>query len=442
MTWRGRALLALAVAVHLSLLLSLRTGWWNGYTFDSTATAGWRGWDFFALYQAGHNVLAGDSAYESDNERIEVVAPRYTPYRYLPLPAYTVGAALSLLPPLWALRLWMALTEALLLLCARAAWRQGTSGRRASGDRGALLAALWLAYTPYYLELYLGQFNVVQAALILVVLAGMAAGQARGARRAATAWIASLLWKQNTALLAPLWLRLGRWRTLAWGAVAVAATSLPYFLAVPGSWAAFAGNLQAGVPAANLGNLGVRQWLFSLATALWPGLSPQAQVRLQNAWVALVVIAALALTWRAGRQTTEPPNLRTGDAGKAAAGRLDPLLVLSLWTATFFLVYHQVWEHHYLLLLPVFTVLLARERAALPLAVWLLLAVWTPYRLLDPAGLAAVEAARRWTPLSPPLLDVLYHGSKALPALALWLWLAARLWRRPRTASAAPEPRP
>ncbi len=446
LTWRGRAVLVLALAVHLSLWLSLHSGCWNGYTFDSTATAGLRGWDFFALYQAGHNVLHGDSAYESDNERIEVAAPRYTPYRYLPLPAYTLGAALSLLSPLWALRLWLAVSEAVLLLCARAAWRLG---RR--GDRGALLAAMWLAYTPYYLELYLGQFNTVQAALILALLLALApadapSGAARtcqGRRRQSwrrdLAWAASLLWKQNTALFAPLWLRLRQWRTLAWGAGAVLLTSLPYFWAVPGSWAAFAGNFQAGAPAANLGNLGLRQWLFSALSALWPGLSPRGHAALQTVWVAVVIAAGLALTWRAGGQGAKPLDVSTGSA---SAGRRAPLEVLCLWTASFFLIYHQVWEHHYLLLLPALTVLCARERAALPWVVYILLAIWTPYRLVDPAGLAAIHAPLRWTPLSPPLLDVLYHGSKALPALALWTWLAWRLWRRPAPPAVAEEPRP
>ena len=64
---RGRVLLALAVAFHLSMLLSWRLGLWNRFTFDSTATHGRRGWDFYALYQAGRNVLTGVTAVRPGN---------------------------------------------------------------------------------------------------------------------------------------------------------------------------------------------------------------------------------------------------------------------------------------------------------------------------------------------------------------------------------------
>ena len=43
-------------------------------------------------------------------------------------------------------------------------------------------------------------------------------------------------------------------------------------------------------------------------------------------------------------------------------------------------------------------------------------------------GWAAYDAARRWTPLAA-LLDVLYHASKALPALLIWGYLGLRLTR-------------
>jgi hypothetical protein len=65
------------------------------------------------------------------------------------------------------------------------------------------------------------------------------------------------------------------------------------------------------------------------------------------------------------------------------------------------------------------------------LVVWALIAIWTPYRLVDPVGLAAYHAPMRWTPLAPPLVDVLYHASKAAPTLALFAWLVRGLLRRP-----------
>lgn len=227
------------------------------------------------------------------------------------------------------------------------------------------------------------------------------------------AWVFSLLWKQNTGLYAPLLARQRRWRLLGLAALAVVVTSGPYFAMQPGALQAFLGNLSSGAPAPNLGNLGVRQFLFSLASALAPGLGPGVHLWLQRGWVLLVVAVNLGLTLRDRR----PPTL----------------LHLCLWTSSYFLIYHHVWEHHYLLALPVLVMLYRREGSPWVLGLWALLAMWTPYILIDPGGVAAIHAPMRWTPLEPPILDVLYHGSKALPALGLWAYaVAAILRRRPR----------
>jgi len=228
--------------------------------------------------------------------------------------------------------------------------------------------------------------------------------------------VLSLLWKQNTGLLAPLFLRQRRWRLLAVAALAVAVTSLPYFLAQPGSLGAFLGNLSSGAPAPNLGNLGVRQFLYSLASALAPGLSPDAHLWLQRAWVVLVIAVGLGLTLRDRR----PPTL----------------LHLCLWTTSYLLIYHHVWEHHYIMALPALVMLYRRDGSPWILGLWALLAVWTPYIAIDPGGMAAYHAPMRWTPLAPPIVDVLYHGSKALPALALWGYVVAAILRQRPEAEA------
>jgi len=86
MSRSSRLVLGAAIAVHLLVLVSWRTGTLNPLFFDATVTHGHRGWDFYALYQAGHNVLTGRSAYESDGTQIEVVIPggTYTPFRWWP----------------------------------------------------------------------------------------------------------------------------------------------------------------------------------------------------------------------------------------------------------------------------------------------------------------------------------------------------------------------
>ncbi|MHB0858484.1 MAG: glycosyltransferase 87 family protein [Anaerolineae bacterium] len=403
-----KLLLAVALLFHLSLLVSWRTGFWNGYTFDSTVTAGRRGWDFYALYQAGHNVLTGISAYESDNDKIDVVVPLYTPFRYLPISAYTVGVLLNAVTPLWAFRLWVAFIELVLLGCAYYSWRLAHDARR-----GAVAAALWLFYTPYYLEIYLGQFSVIQGALILLML-GAVAGPELVARpvwanRFSLFWTLSLLWKQNTGLFAPLLLRLRRWQTLFWAGAAVLATSVPYFLLYPSALDAFLGNFQGGPPAPQLGNLGVRQFVYSLSLIRVPPATVEAQQLMQNVWVLLVLGLTLWVTF--------------------SVRRIDVPLALCLWTTTYFMVYHHVWEHHYVLLLPVFVTLYLRTGSWRVLALYALVAIWTPYRLLDPDGRAAVEASIRWTVPDSHVLFLAYHGSKAVPTLLLWGYLARAIRR-------------
>ncbi|MHB1295942.1 MAG: glycosyltransferase 87 family protein [Anaerolineae bacterium] len=404
-----RLLLAVAVLFHLSLLVSWRAGYWNSYTFDSTVTAGRRGWDFYALYQAGHNVLTGVSAYESDNDKIDVVVPLYTPFRYLPISAYTVGVALNLVSPLWAFRLWVAFVELVLLGCAAFCWRLARDPRR-----GAVAAVLWLLFTPFYLEIYLGQFSMIQSALILLMLAAVAGPELAApralARRFGLFWTLSLLWKQNTGLFVPVLLRLRRWRTLLWAGAAVALTSAPYFLLYPSALGAFLGNFQSSTPAPQLGNLGVRQFLYSLSLLGMPTATAETQELVQTVWVALVVAVTLWMTY--------------------SARRMDVALLLCLWTTTYFLVYHHVWEHHYVLLLPVFALLYLRTGSWKVLLLYALVAVWTPYRLLDPTGRAALDAAVRWTIPEARGLFLAYHGAKALPTLLLWGYVVY-LIRRP-----------
>jgi hypothetical protein len=47
--------------------------------------------------------------------------------------------------------------------------------------------------------------------------------------------------------------------------------------------------------------------------------------------------------------------------------------------------------------------------------------------VIDPRGEVAVLDAMRWTPVRPLWQDLAYHASKALPALALYLWLVGQI---------------
>jgi Glycosyltransferase family 87 len=417
-------ILACAGLLHAGLLI----GWrfqtpLVPYFFDATVLSGGRGLDFYSIYQAGYNARHGQDIYEGDPARVTVVVPYFTPYRYLPPVAYTVGAALSLLTPLTAYKVWVVLVELTLLLCAAASFYV----TRSDPDLGVRLAAMWLVFSPYYLELFMGQFSLVQAGLILVLLLIAAATGLERSRPADSAgrrlssifdlaWIASVIWKINTVVFVPVLARLGRWRTLVAGGLITAAVTPPYFAIFPTHWRDFVTNNFGNTVAGHeLGNLGFRQLVYELLAVLGADASLQRVVQL--AVVSLVMLAALALTFwpRAG----QPP---------IAA-------LLSLWLVTFFLISPQVWEHHYVMLLPALVLAYRQWPGWLLAGLWLLLALPTPFGFtaLQPA-IAANHDLRGFL-LSPSWQFLLQHASKAVPTALLFAYFSVKVAVIPVEAS-------
>ncbi len=435
-------LLACASILHLGLLV----GWrfqtpLIPYFFDATVLSGGRGLDFYSIYQAGYNARHGQDIYEGDPAQVSVVVPYFTPYRYLPTVAYTVGAALSLLPPLTAYKIWIVIVESTLLLCAGASFYV----TRSDPDLAVRLAAIWLVFSPYYLELFMGQFSLIQAALVFGMLLVPAehviqridhihSAQALLAPRVTVAqqdaplgppawparlfdivWITSVLWKINTVVFIPPLARLGRWRTLAGAGLLAAAVTLPYFAIFPAHWRDFlANNFGNTVAGHELGNLGFRQLVYELLAVI--GADPAAQRLAQLAIIGLVVLVALGLTFWP----------------RAVPLPLVPLL--SLWLVAFFLVSPQVWEHHYVMLLPVLVVAYRRHPGWIIAGLWLLLAVPTPFGFtaLQPA-IAANHDLRGFL-LSPAWQFLLQHASKAVPTALLFAYFSAEIARNPSLA--------
>jgi hypothetical protein len=467
------ALLAASALLHLGLLVGWR---WQlplvPYFFDATVLSGGRGLDFYSIYQAGHNARHGLDIYEGDPARVPVVVPYFTPYRYLPVVAYTVGAGLSLLPPLTAYKLWVVVVELALLGCVAATY----AVTRRDPDLFARLAMMWLVFSPYYLELFMGQFSLVQAALVwgmmVVALNGRdftgarwdsggdeaaaglsretshsltqdsggdeaAAGRSRetshslaqdsGGDKAAAGrsretshsarrgvfdglWVASVLWKITTVLFVPLLARLGRWRAIVAAGVLGVVLTLPYFVVFPAHWADFVRNNAGGrVAGHELGNLGLRQLVYQALAML--GAPAGLQQSVQLAVVAAVLAVALWVTWRSRRH-----NIVAG---------------LALWLVVFFLVSPQVWEHHYLMLLPALVGLYAQRRSRVVLLVWGLLALPTPFGFIGLQPVIAANHDLRAFALEPAWQPLLQHASKAVPALALFVYAARQVGPAP-----------
>jgi len=433
-------LLCSAALLHGALL----AGWrWperlTPYFFDAAVLDGGRGLDFYAVYQAGYNARRGADIYEGDPAQVQIVVPYFTPYRYLPAAAYTVGAVLSLFAPLAAYKLWVVVIELTLLGCLGLTWWM----TRDLG-RFAPLASMWLCFTPFYLELFMGQFSLVQGALIFGMLlladphprplsltgggegaATSLSGEARVWGRGVyvdVLWLVSVLWKINTLIFAPALLRWRRYRILAIAALAVAFTLVPYFLVFPAHWRDFfANNFGQGVAGHELGNLGFRQLVFESLAAFH---APAALQRLAQLVVVVVVLLASFLytfplsDWR----------LEVGDWRLSFAPRFQSPIsnLLSVWLAAFFLISPQIWEHHYVMLLPVLVTAYGRRPNWRLFLIWLLLALPTPFGFIGLQPVIAANHDLRAFPLEPAWQPLLQHASKAAPTLWLFIYL---LWQ-------------
>lgn len=405
-----QAMLAAAVALHAAMLVSLFTGYLN-FLFDDASRFS-RGIDFYGIYQGGTYALEGHTIYDW---AVADTVPYSTPYRYLPFFAHTVGAAFNAIPARGAYWVWVVCIELMVAVNAWGALRFTDAGKwRYAG------AACWYAFTPLYLEIYMGQWSILMATLtwwtgLLLV---------RGAPiRAAVPWVASLLVKTNSALLGPLWLRLGQWRMLAVAAVIIVLLNAPYFLFRPDDLDTFLRlnfGSYYGEEVRDRAVLTISGDLSGKAfvRAVWFAVDGQADhvPRLvERAYLVAIVGASLAATF--------------------LPRRVDVIALFSVWTCVFFLGY-PAWEHHHVMMLPALTLLIVArpEYRTVALVVFVLCASPTPYALGE---LAAGDHPR--DPLLsdenywPAWASVLHHASKALPVAWLWAVLAlsqlAPAWR-------------
>lgn len=394
-------LLAGSLAVHLLYLLSLHQGWLNLLFNDSSHTE--QGYDFQVYYLAGKAVLEGRDPYAVEGA---------FGFRYLPAFAHLVARAFALLPPLTGYLAYLLLSELFLAANLWLTWKWATPGTRRS-----LALCMWLVPTPLYLELYMGQVSLWAASLLFWLCYLLERGTPRGA---ALAWAGAVLVKPNALLLLPAFLRQRQWLPLGICGLAVLCTSLPHFLLHPGSWAAFGGANLGGTQAAgtltHAGNLGLWAMLVS-AAAKAAGLSLSSLSGLSDlpGWGQGLVLLGPAGVVVVSLWAT----LRGGDG--------DPLLPHTLWLSVFFLIYKDVWEHHYVFLLPVLVVLYLRRPNPWLLAGFALVALPTPLFLLDvyPGTKGAIDPERAWSLWT----SLSYRSTKLIPAIGLWLWQVVLLLR-------------
>ena len=410
----GRPILAAGVLVHLCVLCSLQWGFLNPLFDDAEHRSG-QGADFYSIVQAGQNLVDGANIYST--KPLEQVVPYYNPYRYHPFVAYTIGLLSIVLRPDIAYVLWVLIQEGLLLiniLLTRSLFSDVRSGNVAS--------ALWLLFSVYYLELYMGQFSFLMGSLLFWAMVAWMNGRERSGD---LLWMLSLMVKSNSVVFAPVLLKLGRWKiVLVAGAVSVG-LALPYFLMEPGSLADFSRNFTQSMKAQTLfGNQGFAA-LLAIAVlrfgGVWSDFAQEFALRLDQMndmlavplalWTILVVGVALVVTARASR-----------DSGMA---------LLLLWILAYFLFYKHVWEHQYVMMMPVFVLLYHQMKKRIidisPVLFWMafyMIALPTAFVFIDhsPVLFDPEIPWRTWESL-------LFHAPKPAAVLVLFCALCAQLWR-------------
>jgi len=420
----GRWALAAGVVVHLLMLLSLRGQFLNPLFVEARDSHG-QAADYFGIYAAGDHLVHGRSIYQTNaggNGATEDVPYSYF-YRYLPPTAYVAALSSLFLSPWTGYLVWVIATELLLLLAVRGILR--FPGARGADRR--LQAGIWLGFLPFYLEQWMGQFSLLMAFFLWTILRGAETGRSAGMREAPPgkggliAWAASIALKSYTALFALSYLRRGWIRPVLYAAGLVILSCAPYYLARPEDLGTFL-ELNLGLFPGEIypGTLGLSAFVRQAGWCLPDELASRrlALAGLDVSVGNLPVVAANLLILGLSVWIV----LRHGR-------RCSMTLQISLWVLAFFLIFKDVWEYHYVMLLPVLSVLALRYRS--PLIPWLALALAlpTPYLLVADrqGGLTQIGS-------------LIQHASKALPTLALFIWVVATARREANRGTGARGP--
>ena len=391
--------LSIGFSVLLLFATALFGDWLRPLFNDASHTR--RGFDFGVFYLAGQALLQHQGIYAVEGA---------FGYRYLPVFAQTVGRLYAQFPPLYSYYLHLATGEILLCTNLWLTWSQPLNTLLR-----ARAVCMWLAFSPLFLEMYMGQVSFWAASALYWLLLAL---KDRQSNRSAFLWATSILVKPNMLILLPAFVRLRQYRTLLIGLGFSALASIPYFLTNPNSLGSFIQtNFHSGPfkgALTHAGNIGLWGGLVSLgaycAQVPLAELSSLADMPLWAAAPAYVApflcgFSALFVSWRARSQ--------------------DVTLHLGLWMTTYFLAYKDVWEHHYVFILPVIIALYLRDSNIRLICIYSMLALPTPFVFFDiqPGVYGPIDPERTWNAAT----SMIYRSAKLAPTIALWIHISRRL---------------
>jgi len=398
------AMLGVAAAIHLTFLVSLNTGWLNPLFNDAYNRPG-PGVDFFAIYHAGRQVVTDGDPYAMDEK--PRVTPHYSPFRYPPAVALTIGVAVSGLKPWPTYIAWLVLLE--LILAANLLLMRKLVHDELHRD---VLTAGFLGFTPLYLELWMGQFTLATATLVMFAFYAWERGKHR---LGAGLWAGAAVIKLFPLALVPLLVRQRRFFTVAVGG-AVFGASLVWFFWHPDAWEVFyrLNFTEVDFKTYHAGNFGLQAWAYETLRLFHSPTEAQ--------WRPIASLMSLSLV---AATTAAMVRHRHADARVSVAIALILLPLLS----------KHVWEHHYILVLPAF-VLLTAAWADQPRRLRVLVAVygllWLPSALVF-----LQDGGPTWYPELQWSQGAIaaHHALKPLTLLALFVYCVRAQLIAPRPAA-------
>ncbi|MFC1462518.1 glycosyltransferase family 87 protein [Verrucomicrobiota bacterium] len=391
------AVLAAAGVVHIAIVASVclqhKPVIWHLHN-DTIHRVG-PGADLYAIYHAGINMRQGLNPYSKNDDH---TTPYFYPFRYLPVVALA-ATVLRVFSPETALLVWIIVVETVLWWLIAVFWHRLHSIRMRTFAVTALLLS-----SPYFLELYMGQFTFVTITFVAFALLS-------GRLRVVTYTCACLL-KAFPLAAGPALVRHRRyWPKLVVATTLVVVSSAPYFILRPDAWHAFYEANMRPFGGMHSGNYGFMHLLYllirdcGLSCVIFPWTITAAAVR----WAALGGTALLVLFSK----------------------RDNAVLGVSALLLAHFISYVHVWEHHcsgiVVLGLLMLTVKYDR-RWAVPLIVTsvVLLCLPTPFGVFDQAKNPALwDPAGGW----PRYASYVVLLPKVIPTLALYVLCMTTLCR-------------
>jgi len=404
-----------SIAIHLTFLLSLQWGFLNQFFNDASHRKG-QAVDFFLIYQAGKDSISGERIYESIPKDVPY---SYQNYRYLPISSFTLGILLSIFPPWTSYWVWIIFCEVILILLI--ILTKTLSKNMASF---CLLSSMWLCFSPLYLEFYMGQFTFFLSAAFFVICYSY---KKHRERMLSIIWILGVLVKFTGLLLVPLLCKYKKYKTIVICLTILCTTTLIYFYFHKEDIPTFLYNVSniGKLASYNLhaGNLGFQAFLGIVIKKALPDtnmsfhlLSHRLLLNIQTIAFTAVkcisygfIIFSLVITFLVRKEN-------------------NFINLFSLWVCTYLLSAGEVWEHHFVLVLPALIFLYLERAKKIYLLIFLILAIPTPFIFfdIDTIGPQHFDPEQYWS-LS---VSIAYHAVKISGVIVLFICLMRNIFNK------------